>query len=233
MSGDIVLWELAGLDESVRFSPHCWKTRMALAHKGLACTGVPWHFHEKERLAFSGSATVPVLVDGDKVVADSWKIALYLESSYADRPSLFGGALATDLTDFVNAWADSALIPALGRLIAWDIYQALLPEDRDYYKVTREARYGVSLEHLQAGQDEQLRQVHKVLAPLHRLLERQVFIAGAAPAYADYAVFGAFMWARCVSPKVLLAEDDPIYAWRERLLDAFEGLARAAPLAAR
>jgi hypothetical protein len=27
----------------------------------------------------------------------------------------------------------------------------------------------------------------------------------------------------------LLAEDDPVYAWRERLLDAFGGLARSAP----
>ena len=29
------LYELAGADRELRFSPHCWKTRMALAHKGL------------------------------------------------------------------------------------------------------------------------------------------------------------------------------------------------------
>jgi hypothetical protein len=27
----------------------------------------------------------------------------------------------------------------------------------------------------------------------------------------------------------LLAEDDPVYAWRERLLDAFDGMARKSP----
>jgi hypothetical protein len=42
-------------------------------------------------------------------------------------------------------------------------------------------------------------------------------------------VFGAFQWARCVSPFALLAADDPVRSWRDRLLDAFGGLARAAP----
>jgi hypothetical protein len=32
-----------------------------------------------------------------------------------------------------------------------------------------------------------------------------------------------------VSPFKLLAEDDPVYAWRERLLGAFEGMARKSP----
>ncbi|ENT6113732.1 hypothetical protein [Pseudomonas aeruginosa] len=40
-----------------------------------------------------------------------------------------------------------------------------------------------------------------------------------------------FMWARCIHPEDLLAANEPLYAWRERLLDAFDGLARTAPLA--
>jgi glutathione S-transferase len=42
-------------------------------------------------------------------------------------------------------------------------------------------------------------------------------------------VFGGFQWARIVSPFRLLAEDDPVFAWRDKLLDAFDGLARATP----
>jgi hypothetical protein len=34
------------------------------------------------------------------------------------------------------------------------------------------------------------------LHPLRRTVERQDFISGKAPAYADYIVFGAFQWAR-------------------------------------
>ena len=34
----ITLYDLAGADEHRRFSPYCWRTKMALAHKGLAFT---------------------------------------------------------------------------------------------------------------------------------------------------------------------------------------------------
>ena len=57
----------------------------------------------------------------------------------------------------------------------------------------------------------------------------RAYLGGAAPNYADYIVFGAFQWARVVSPFKLLAENDPVYAWRERLLDAFDGMARKSP----
>jgi hypothetical protein len=42
-------------------------------------------------------------------------------------------------------------------------------------------------------------------------------------------VFGSFQWARCVSKLELLETDDPIFIWRDRLLDLFDGFARAAP----
>jgi glutathione S-transferase len=60
-------------------------------------------------------------------------------------------------------------------------------------------------------------------------LKAQPFFGGAQPLYADYAVFGPLQWARCISPYALLAEDDPIRQWRDRLLDWFDGLGRAAP----
>ena len=41
-------------------------------------------------------------------------------------------------------------------------------------------------------------------------------------------MFGPFQWARVVSPFKLLAEGEPVYGWRERLLDAF-GMARKSP----
>ena len=64
------------------------------------------------------------------------------------------------------------------------------------------------------------------LDPLRRTVERQPFVSGEAPAYADYTVFGAFQWARSMSDFALLAPDDPIHAWRERMLDLYGGLVR-------
>ena len=52
---------------------------------------------------------------------------------------------------------------------------------------------------------------------------------GGSPAYADYLVFGAFQWARAISDLEVLAAGDPIGAWRGRMLDLFDGLARRAP----
>ncbi|MGV6873527.1 glutathione S-transferase family protein [Pseudochelatococcus sp. B33] len=229
----IVLYELAAADPAIRFSPHCWKTRMALAHKGLEAERRPWRFIEKETIAFSGSTTVPVLVDHGEAVSDSWRIALHLEERYPDAPHLFPGAGAgvVALTRFVNDWADGALVPALIRLILRDIHDCLDEANRDYFRASREKRFGQSLEAVVADRPAHLAALREVLAPLRRTLREQDFLSGATPAYADYCVFGAFMWARCTSATELLAEDDPVFLWRERLLDAFGGLARSAPVA--
>ena len=45
----------------------------------------------------------------------------------------------------------------------------------------------------------------------------QAYLTGPASAYADHIAFGAFQWARVVSPNRLLEEADPVMAWRERL----------------
>ncbi|HZT50556.1 MAG TPA: glutathione S-transferase N-terminal domain-containing protein, partial [Stellaceae bacterium] len=76
------LYDLAAAEPDRRFSPYCWRARMALAHKGLEVETIPWRFTEKERLAPTGQGRVPVLVDGERWVWDSWAIAEYLEDRY-------------------------------------------------------------------------------------------------------------------------------------------------------
>ena len=53
-----------------RFSAYCWRIRLALAHKEFAVETIPWRFTEKDEIAPSGQKLVPVLVDGDRWVAD-------------------------------------------------------------------------------------------------------------------------------------------------------------------
>jgi glutathione S-transferase len=86
----LVLYDLAGADPDRRFSPFCWRTRMAIAHKHLPVETVAWRFVDKEALAPSGQGSVPVIVDGDRWISDSWAIAQHLEDTYPDHPSLFG-----------------------------------------------------------------------------------------------------------------------------------------------
>ena len=101
--------------------------------------------------------------------------------------------------------------------------------DAAYFRKSREARFGKPLEDIMAGRDKAVEGFRKSLDPLRLTLKTQSFLGGAAPNYADYIVFGPFQWARVVSPFKLLTEDDPVYAWRERLFDAFDGMARKSP----
>jgi glutathione S-transferase len=132
------LYELVGADASRPFSPYCWRTRMALAHKGLSAESIPWCFTEKSAIAPHGSEKVPVLLDGDTAVVDSWNIANYLEDSYPDRPSLFGGEGGRAMGRMLNWWGDG-VIAGMAPLIVADIPLNLKPRTRPIF--ARAARH--------------------------------------------------------------------------------------------
>jgi glutathione S-transferase len=223
------LFELVGTDEARPFSPYCWRTRMALAHKGLGAESIPWRFTEKDAIRPHKSEKVPVLLDGDAAVVDSWVIANYLEDSYPDRPSLFGGEGGRAMARMLNWWGDVVVIGGMFPLIVADIVGHLRPVDQVYFRQTREARFGKPLEEVVASRDNNVESFRKGLDPMRLTLKTQPFLGGASPNYADYIVFGGFQWARAVSPFALLKPDDPVHAWRETMLDAFDGMARKSP----
>ncbi len=218
------LYELAGADPDRRFSPFCWRTRFALAHKRLDAEGTPWRFTEKDKLAFSGQGLVPVLVDGNETITDSWRIAEWLEAKHP-TPTLLNSAA---FTRFINAWADTVLHPALARLIVKDIHDCLAPADQAYFRTTREARFGASLEAVQATRDAELPAFRKLFGPVRAVLATQPWLGGAAPDYTDYILLGSLQWARCTSPFRLFAEDDAVFAWRARGFALFGGMATEA-----
>lgn len=225
------MYDLAGADPLLRFSPYCWRTKMALAHKGLSVETVPWRFTEKEAIAFSGQGKVPVLMDGDKTISDSWEIACYLDEAYPDRPALFGSADAKGAAFFIKRWCEGQVHPALVRLIVADIVDVLHEKDVGYFRESREKALGAALEDYCAAQAENLKHLHNVLSPLRFTVKDQPFLNGEAPAYADYIVFGALQWARCSSPQDLLPDDDPVSGWFAAMLDLYDGLGAKAPRA--
>lgn len=222
----ITLYDLAGAEADRRFSPFCWRIRMSLAHKELPVETVAWRFTEKEALAPTGQGRVPVIVDKGRWVSESWVIANYLEDTYPERPTLFGGSAGRAATRFVQGWADTSLNPGLVRFLVLDVWQHAHEKDKAYFRKSREERFGNTLEAVQFDRDERLPAFRQSLQPLRSLLEAQPFIGGDKPLYADYIVFGGFQWARCISSFKLLEPDDPVTAWRERMLDLFSGLAR-------
>ena len=225
----ITMYDLAGAEAERRFSPFCWRARMALAHKGLEVETVPWRFTEKDKLPQPNAGRVPVIVDGDRVVHDSTAIADYLEERYPERPSLYGGAVGRGLARFVQNWTETVVQTGLVRLVVLDIWRHVAPQDRDYFRSSREERMRTTFENFVNDREARLPAFRAALDPLRRTVERQAFVSGEAPAYADYVVFGAFQWARAISDFEVLAPDDPVRAWRGRMLDLHGGLARNAP----
>ena len=226
----IKLYELAAAETERRFSPYCWRARMAIAHKGLAVEHIPWRFTDKDTIAFSGQGRVPVMVDGDRTVVDSWQIANYLEETYPDKPSLFGNSATRSLTLFIKQWDETVVAPVLFPLVILDIFHHLHEKDKAYFRSTREAKLGMTLEAFaDRDPDEVLQLFRKTLPPLRNTVQETPFLGGDRPCFADYIVFARFQFARCMSPVKLVESDDPVYAWRERLLDAFDTVARQVP----
>src|SRR5215813_4518234 len=144
----ITLYDLAGAEADRRFSPFCWRTRMALAHKGLEVETVPWRFTEKDRLPRPNGGRVPVIVDGGQVVHDSSTIAEYLETHYPDRPALFGGATGRPLTRFVQNWVETGVQPGIIGFVVLGILHPFGPRGHAYFGEPRGLRFGKSREHV-------------------------------------------------------------------------------------
>jgi glutathione S-transferase len=215
------LYDLAGADETIRFSPYCWRTKLALAHKNLSFETVPWHFTDKDVIAFSNQGKVPVLVDGERIVSDSHEIAAYLETAYPNEASLFGDAATRALIGFVKAWTEDVLHPAIAPLVVADVWALVDPKDKDHFRETRERFLGRKLEDFAPQRETWLAAFKKTLAPLRRTLKAQSFIAGSAPNYADHIVFGALQWARVTSQAPLLDDEPEIIAWMAAVLGTY------------
>ena len=224
----IVLYDLVGVDDR-RFSPNCWRTRMALAHKGLDCTARPTRFTEIPSIAVGPRRTLPTIDDGGTLVTDSWAIAEYLEDAYPDRPSLYDGAAGRGLSRFVMNWVATVLHRNIGGMVMADIHAHLAPDDQAHFRASREKMFGRTLEQIQGGRDGRLDGFRAALTPLRQTVEDAHFLGGAGPTYADYVAFAPFQWARSISAFKLLEDDDPVAAWVGRCLDLYDGLGRSAP----
>jgi glutathione S-transferase len=229
----LVFHERIGLDGR-RISPFSWRIRYALAHKGLDPRVIETRFADVARIrSLSGQDLTPILQDGGRVVHDTWRIAYHLEDHYPDRPSLFGGPIGRGTARVVNIWSDTVLGRAMRPQIYADFIWSVDPVDRTYFRRSREAQLGMSLEQFSATRDAALPGLVDTCLLLDRALTDQPFLAGEAPAYVDYVVFSVFQWARVGSPRDVLAQTDRLNAvrdWRTRMIALYDSLADRFPL---
>lgn len=211
-----------------RISPFSWRIRYAFAHKGLEPEVRETRFADVDRIrALSGQHFVPIIQDGGNVVHDTWNIACHLEDAYPDRPSLFGGAIGRGVTRTLATWSLTVLAAAMRRQIWADFIWVIDPGDRAYFRQSREAAIGMTLEAYCATRDDALPEVEAACRPLEATLSEQPFLCGDAPAYADYVVFSVFQYARIGSPRDVLdhvAAMPALHDWRTRMIGLFGGL---------
>jgi glutathione S-transferase len=220
----LIMYERIG-HEGRRPSPFSWRIRYALAHKGVPIEFRHVRFADVETIrGLSGQHFVPIVTDGDRVIHDSWNIACYLEDRFPEHPSLFGGSGGRGLARLVNHWADTVLGVAIRRLIATQFILCLDPGDRDYYRSSREAAFGCTLEEYCADRARWLAEFAAVTAPLERTLQEQPYFGGAEAGYADYVLFSMFQYARLGCPDEFVAEGTALRRWRDGLVQAFDGL---------
>lgn len=222
------LYELE-LNEGRRISPFVWRVKLAMAHKGISADTIGIGFGEKDKIAFSGQGLVPVLRDGEHIVSDSWHIASYLEDNYPDTPSIFGGPVGRGLARFAARWTDITMLGNLAVPMMPCVFDHVPERDRDYFRQDREKRFGMTLEEMRQDPEAKIAAFRQVLLPMRVCLRDQPFLSGDTPAYADFCVFGGFIWAASVSDYKLLSNDDLLYAWRERMMGRFEALISASP----
>lgn len=221
------LYDLAGAQPELRFSPYCWRTKMALMHKGVAFETIPWRFTEKDVLAPTGQGRVPVLVDGTRWVHDSLTIAEYLDEAYPEGPALFPTPDAKAFALFVGSWCETVL-GALRPLAVPAVYALVADKDRAYFKESREKVLGPLAE---LGRDRPacLAAVTEALKPADSRLARQDYLNGGAPGYADYTLYGTLKWPETVCPQSVLTEGSAVARWYQRMSGLFGGRPGMAP----
>lgn len=220
------LYDLALADQEIRPSPFCWIVKFALLHKGLEFETVPVGFADKSAYPDPDYGRVPVLIDGDEMVSDSAAITAWLDKNYPDKP-LAAGAGEYAAADFYRAWLSSDFFPAIAPILLTRIHALAHEDDKTFFRKSREKFFGKTLEEL-AAQPGHKERVEGVLQVLSAPLARYRFLGGDAPNLSDYIVMGVLMWPRMCAPDDLFEAPQPVAAWRERMLDLFDGYARKA-----
>jgi glutathione S-transferase len=220
----ITLYELSGADRSLRFAPHCWKSKLALVHKQLSYKTEPVWFTEKEKFSMSGQPLLPVITDSDEVVSDSWAIAEYLEAQYPDAPSLFASEEAKEKAKVFHQWVSSTLSKHIPGIVILDLYNVIADQDKEYFRSSREERIGTSLEEFASTPKKHIQGLRAELAYVRELLENQNYLGGDKPDYSDICLLGTFLWIATSGTPEFLEKDDVVYAWYLSMLSEYSSV---------
>lgn len=230
-------------------SQYSEKVRLILDYKGLTYRKIEVTpgIGQVELFRMSGQRQVPVLKDGNQIVADSTEIAKYLDRQYPERPIIPTDPLQRGLCLLIEEWADESIgmksRKALFGAISQDqnLRKSLLPTTTpDLLKNLVEVIPGDLLNVLGSGVGyspdavkSATKDLKQDLEALCLILLERPFLIGDQPTLADLAVAGLSMLIKFPEGPYLelpatlrgkgipgLASSvvyEPFFTWRDRL----------------
>lgn len=191
-------------------SHYCEKVRLILDYKGLEYRKIEVTpgVGQFDLYQLSGQSQVPVLKDGNQVIADSSAIARYLDQYYPNQPTIPAESRQQGLCLLLEEWADT-ILGINSRKIAFDTLSknpgarsAALPrETPDVLKRLLTAIPPEVLEVLGTGVGagpDSVRAaksaIGRALEALHLILLDRPYLVGDQPCRADFAVAGLSLY---------------------------------------
>lgn len=230
-------------------SQYSEKVRLVLDFKGLdyRTVEVVPGVGQLELLRLAGQTKVPVLKDGDTVIADSTEIALYLDRKYPENPLLPHDPVQRGLCLLMEEWADEsiglkgrvAMVGALNQNPG--LRASILPKQiPGIFKNLVSAVPPNLLDFLGSGVGfggeavkEAMRGLHQDLEALTLILQHQPYLIADKPTLADLTVAALSMVIKIPGDNYLnipqelkgkgipgLADNSaysPFFEWRDRL----------------
>jgi glutathione S-transferase len=231
-------------------SHYAEKIRLVLDYKGLEYKKIEVApgLGQVELFQLSGQRQVPVLKDNGEVIADSTKIAEYLDRVYPDKPVIPADPKRRGQCLILEQWADEVLgMDARKGLISCvsqnpSFRTALLPNSapdllRTVVGMVPMDFIGNLGSGLGLGSDDVKEALRRDLRSLSAILASQSYLLGDQPTLADFAVAGLSLYIKFPTgsylsiPEVVkgqgvpgvadAAEFEPFFAWRDRLYADF------------
>jgi len=201
----------------VSASPYGFRIHGALHLLSLAYETELLSLSQVTEMFSNSHKTVPVLVDGDREIGDSWTIAKHLAENHDPGNLLFGGSGGYPLVCFITRWVDASIMGAVNRIIVKDVHDNIHPADQAEYRDRQETRYGQSLEELQLTGGDGLPDFQVSLYPARQAIKEHPYLGGDSPTFADITLHSVFRWSRVGSEIELLRSDDRLRSWIQRM----------------
>jgi glutathione S-transferase len=223
----IKLYDLV-LKNGLTLSPFVWRTKLAIMHKGFDIDAVPTPYAKIKTIADGKQTRLPVIEDDGKVIPDSFDIAVYLDTTYPDRPKLFNSQGERNYMRFLDQWMFANVVRHLFGCFVLDQVEHSCPEDVDYIRESRQNWFfqGRKLEYVVKDREERIPEIRKSLDPIREHLKNTKWFAGDAPNQLDFMMLSHFLWAGSIGTMPFLAKTDPLWDWLNRAADVYPDVSR-------